>query len=122
MLRHSRCWIALHDTDGVVALGSAGPVSRQPGVFDLGLQVADAHQRRGIGLALAQHAAAHARSRGAHTLSVYAEASNLPMIGLLWRLGHPTEFREGAHLEARVPLPGAGVACPTTPAPTPSRR
>ncbi|MFI1060504.1 GNAT family N-acetyltransferase [Streptomyces spororaveus] len=122
LLRHSRCWIALHDTDGVVALGSAGPVSRQPGVFDLGLQVADAHQRRGIGLALAQHAAAHARSRGAHTLSVYAEASNLPVIGLLWRLGHPTEFREGAHLEARVPLPGASVACPTTPAPTPSRR
>ncbi|MFD6912363.1 GNAT family N-acetyltransferase [Streptomyces virginiae] len=116
LLRHSSCWIALHDTDGAVALGSAGPVSRQPGVLDLGLQVADADQRRGIGLALARHAAAHARSRGAHTLSVYAEASNLPMLGLLRQLGHPTEFRDGAHLDVRVPLSGAGAVCPTTPA------
>ncbi|WP_374777038.1 GNAT family N-acetyltransferase [Streptomyces sp. NBC_01310] len=122
LLHHSSCWIALHDADGVVALGSAGPVSRQPGVFDLGLQVADVHQRRGIGLALGRHAAAHARSRGAHTLSVYAEASNLPMLGLVRRLGHPTEIRQGAHLDVRVPLSGAGAACPTTPAPPPSRR
>lgn len=119
LLHHSSCWIALHGTDEVVALGSAGPVSRQPGVFDLGLQVADVHQRRGIGLALARHAAAHARSRGPHTLSVYAEASNLPMLGLVRRLGHPTEIREGAHLDVRVPLSGASADSPTTPAPGP---
>lgn len=106
LLDHSSCWIALHATDEVVALASAGPVSREPGVFDLGLQVTDVHQRRGIGLALARHAAVHARSQGAHTFSVCAEASNLPMLGLVRHLGHPTEIREGAYLEVRVPLSG----------------
>lgn len=104
LLHHSSCWIALHAADEIVALGSAGPLSRQPGVFDLGLQVADAHQRRGIGLAIARHAAAHARSQGAHALSVYTEASNLPMLGLVRHLGHPAESREGTHLDVRVPL------------------
>ncbi|MGW2585318.1 GNAT family N-acetyltransferase [Streptomyces virginiae] len=116
LLHHSHGWIALQGDDEVVALGSAGPLSRQPGVFDLGLQVADAHQRRGIGLAVARHAAAHARSQGAHALSVYAEASNLPMLGLVRRLGHPTASRqEGTHLNVRVPLHGTGAHYPTTP-------
>ncbi|MCY0933812.1 GNAT family N-acetyltransferase [Streptomyces sp. H34-S4] len=111
LLHYSACWIALHTTDEVVALASAGPVSREPGVFDLGLQVADVHQRRGIGLALARHAAAHGRSRGAHTFSVYTEASNLPMLGLVRRLGHPTESRQqGTHLDVRVPLPATPSA------------
>lgn len=104
LLHHSSCWIALNAGDEVVALGSAGPVSRHPGVFDLGLQVADAHQRRGIGLAVARRAAAHARSQGAHALSVYTEASNVAMLGLAGHLGHPTKIRDGAHLEVRVPL------------------
>ncbi|MFG2978832.1 GNAT family N-acetyltransferase [Streptomyces sp. NPDC048331] len=105
LLGLSSCWIALDATDEVVALASAGPVSREPGVFDLGLQVTDGHQRRGIGLALARHAAAHTRSRGAHTLAVYAEASNLPILGLVRRLGHPTKSRrEGTHLDVRIAL------------------
>ncbi|AWZ10667.1 GNAT family N-acetyltransferase [Streptomyces sp. ICC1] len=104
LLHHSSCWIALLAADKVVALGSAGPLSRQPGVFDLGLQVADAYQRRGIGLAVARHAVTHARSQGAHTLSVYTEASNLPMLGLVRHLGHSTEIREGTRLDVRVPL------------------
>ncbi|MCX5278404.1 GNAT family N-acetyltransferase [Streptomyces virginiae] len=116
LLDHSRCWIALHATDAVIALASTGPISREPGVFDLGLQVADAHQRRGIGLSLARYAAAHARSRGAHTLAVYAEASNLPILGLVRRLGHPTAFRhEGTHLDVRVPLHRTGAHYPPTP-------
>ncbi|MEV6730703.1 GNAT family N-acetyltransferase [Streptomyces sp. NPDC051364] len=118
LLDQCACWIALQTTDEVVALASAGPVRREPGVFDLGLQVADVHQRRGIGLALAQHAVAHARSRGAHTLSVYAEASNLPILGLVRRLGHPTaSHQEGTHLDVRVPLHGTGAQYPTTPLP-----
>ncbi|MER5567188.1 N-acetyltransferase family protein [Streptomyces goshikiensis] len=114
LLRHSRCWIAVHGADGVIALGSAGPVSRQPGVFDLGLQVADTHQRRGIGLALARRAAVHARSRGAHTLSVYTQASNLPMLGLVRRLGHVTASRDATHLDVRLSLSGAGTILPRT--------
>ncbi|GHD79389.1 GNAT family N-acetyltransferase [Streptomyces goshikiensis] len=113
LLRHSNCWIAVHGADGVIALGSAGSASRQPGVFDLGLQVADTHQRRGTGLALARHAAAHARSRGAHTLSAYT-ASNLPMLGLVRRLGHVTASRDATHLDVRLSLSGAGTILPRT--------
>lgn len=119
LLHHSTCWIAQIGTGEVVALASVGPLSREPGVFDLGLQVADDRQRRGIGLALAQHAAAHARDRGAHTLSAYVEASNWPIRSLVCRLGHPTEIRESTHLDIRVPLTGARADCPTAPAPPP---
>ncbi|MEU8678042.1 GNAT family N-acetyltransferase [Streptomyces sp. NPDC048560] len=114
LLDHSRCWIALHAPNEVVALASAGPVSREPGVFDLGLQVADAHQRRGIGLALARHAAAHAHSRGAHTLAVYTQASNQPILGLLRRLGHVTASRDAPHLDVRLSLSAAGAIPPRT--------
>ncbi|WP_405421477.1 GNAT family N-acetyltransferase [Streptomyces erythrochromogenes] len=118
LLDHSSCWIALQAADEVVALASAGPVSREPGVFDLGLQVADVHQRRGIGLALAWHAAARARSRGGHTFSVHAEVSNLPMLGLVRCLGHPTGVRhEGTHIGVRVPLTGEGAVQPHVPRP-----
>ncbi|MCY0942368.1 GNAT family N-acetyltransferase [Streptomyces antarcticus] len=119
LLHHSASWIALHATNEVVALASAGPLGREAGVFDLGLQVADDHQRRGVGLALAQHAAAHARSQGGHTLSAYTEASNWPLRTLVRRLGHPTEIREGAHLDIRIPLTSAGADGPIEPAPPP---
>ncbi|MFJ7589495.1 GNAT family N-acetyltransferase [Streptomyces sp. NPDC097617] len=119
LLHHSACWIALHGADEVVALASVGPVVREPGVFDLGLQVADDHQRRGIGLALALQAAAHARFRGGDTLAVYTEFSNWPLRALIRRLGHPTELREGTHLDIRIPLTSAGTDGPTAPAPPP---
>lgn len=117
LLHHSDSWIAVHATNEVVALASAGPLGREAGVFDLGLQVADDHQRRGIGLALAQHAAAHARSSGGHTLSAYTEASNWPLRALVRRLGHPTEIHQGTHLDIRIPLTRAGAYGPTTSAP-----
>lgn len=94
-----------HDAAGqVTALASAGPVTGEPGVMDLGLQVADAQQRCGIGTLMARHAAAHARSSGAHTLSVYTPASNTPMLRLLRRLGPTRQIPHGSHLDVRVQI------------------
>ncbi|MFK4222209.1 GNAT family N-acetyltransferase [Streptomyces sp. NPDC019890] len=104
LLAHGDCWIAPGVGDGPVALASAGPLSREAGVVDLGLQVADAHQRRGIGTALARHVAEHARARGAHTLSAYIQASNMPMLRLLRRLGPTRHTRDGTHLDVCVAL------------------
>ncbi|WP_234332297.1 GNAT family N-acetyltransferase [Streptomyces sp. NRRL F-5650] len=110
LLAHADCWLGLGAGDEPLALVSVGPVSREAGVFDLGLQVADAHQRRGIGTALARHAAQYAHDRGAHTLSTYTEASNQPMLRLLRRLGPVREMRHGAHLDVRLPLGMSGLA------------
>ncbi|WP_405734920.1 GNAT family N-acetyltransferase [Streptomyces sp. NBC_01537] len=113
LLAQGDCWITL-DADGIpVALASIGPVSREPGVVDLGLQVADAHQRRGIGTALARHAADHARARGAHTLTAYTEASNEPMLRLLHRLGPSRHTRDGAQVDVRIPLDSPDPRCRT---------
>jgi len=85
-------------------MASAGFVSREEGVVDLGLQVADAHQRRGIGTRLARHAAAHARRRGAHTLTAFTDASNTAMLRLLAHLGPAEHTRDGTYLDVRIPL------------------
>ncbi|MEV5979626.1 GNAT family N-acetyltransferase [Streptomyces sp. NPDC052114] len=110
MLAHTECWMGFGTDDKPLALVCTGPVSREAGVFDLGLQVADAHQRRGIGSALARHAAQYAQARGAHTLSTYTEASNQPMLRLLRRLGPVRETRHGAYLDVRLPLGASGPA------------
>ncbi len=87
-----------------MALACAGPVSREPGVFDLGLQVVDHRQRQGIGTALARQAARLARARGAHTLSAFTQASNAPMLRLLDRLGPTSHTRDGPYVEVRLAL------------------
>ncbi|WP_229351468.1 GNAT family N-acetyltransferase [Streptomyces sp. UNOB3_S3] len=67
-------------------------------------QIADAHQNHGIGTALAQHVADHARSRGAHTLTMHTDAANTPMLHLLRRLGLSQHVRDGTRIDVRVPL------------------
>ncbi|MEU6355027.1 GNAT family N-acetyltransferase [Streptomyces sp. NPDC047072] len=104
LLAQARCWIGLDANERPLALVCVGPVSRQPGVFDLGLQVADDHQRRGIGTAMARHAARMARIRGAHTLTAFTHASNTPMLRLLERLGPTRHTHDGPHVEVRVAL------------------
>ncbi|MGP9017619.1 GNAT family N-acetyltransferase [Streptomyces sp. BR1] len=117
LLAQADCWLGLGAGDEPLALVCTGPVSRETGVFDLGLQVADAHQRRGIGTALARHAAQHAHARGAHTLSTYTQASNRPMLRLLRRLGTVRETRHGAHLDVRLHLGVSGLARRSSPHP-----
>ncbi|WP_435217667.1 GNAT family N-acetyltransferase [Streptomyces sp. bgisy034] len=109
-MSHTECWLGLGTDNEPVALVCTGPVSREPGVFDLALQVADDHQLRGIGTALARHAAEHAHIRGAHTLSAYTEASNQPMLRLLHRLGPVRQTRHGSHLDVRLHLAASGLA------------
>jgi GNAT superfamily N-acetyltransferase len=103
LLEHNTVWLTL-DHGAVIAMASAGPVSGQTGVVDLGLQVADDHQRQGIGTALAHHVAAHARAAGAHTLSLYTEASNTLILHLARRLGTVHINRTGTCMELRLPL------------------
>ncbi|MBC2878079.1 GNAT family N-acetyltransferase [Streptomyces sp. TYQ1024] len=104
LLEHSTCWISLDAAGRPLALASAGWISQEAGVVDLALQVADAHQRRGIGTALARHVAAHARARGAHTLAVHTDAANTPMLRLLQRLGPAQHARDGTRIDVRIPL------------------
>ncbi|MFF6783821.1 GNAT family N-acetyltransferase [Streptomyces sp. NPDC012510] len=119
LLAHAECWIGL-DTDGEpVGLVCVGPVSRQEGVVDLGLQVADARQRQGIGTALARYAADAARSRGAHTLTAYTQASHTAVIRIFDRLGPARYTRDGSYVEVHVALdpvspdrPGSHQAAP----------
>lgn len=85
-------------------MATAGGISGEPGVMDLGLQVADAAQQRGIGKLMARHTVAHARSSGAHTLSVYTAASNTPMLRILRRLGPAEQTPHGSHVDVRVRL------------------
>ncbi|WP_244290648.1 GNAT family N-acetyltransferase [Streptomyces virginiae] len=104
LLAAGTTWLGLDAAGQVAALATAGRVSGEPGVMDLGLQVADAQQQGGIGTLMARHAAAHARSSGAHTLSVYTAASNTPMLRILDRLGPSAQTPHGSHVDVRVQL------------------
>lgn len=104
LLAHAECWIGLDADEEPVGLVCVGPVSRQAGVVDLGLQVADARQRQGIGTILARHAADAARSRGAHTLTAYTQASHTAVIRILDRLGPARHVRDGPYIEVHVAL------------------
>ncbi|WP_217550065.1 GNAT family N-acetyltransferase [Streptomyces sp. GbtcB6] len=115
LLAQARCWIGLDADERPLALVCVGPVSRQPGVFDIGLQVADDHQRCGIGTAMARRAARMARTRGAHTLTAFTHASNTPMLRLLERLGPTRHTHDGLCIEVRVAL---DIYAPDTRAPT----
>ncbi|MEV7731648.1 GNAT family N-acetyltransferase [Streptomyces sp. NPDC088921] len=104
LLALAQCWIGLDAHERPLALVCVGPVSREPGVVDLGLQVADDHHRRGIGTALARQAARMARTRGAHTLTAFTQASNAPMLRLLERLGPTRRTRDGPYVEVHIAL------------------
>ncbi|KPC84315.1 GNAT family N-acetyltransferase [Streptomyces sp. NRRL S-4] len=104
LLDQARCWIGLGADGRPLALVCVGPVSREPGVADLGLQVADDRHRQGIGTALAWQASAVARARGAHTLAAFTQASNTAMLRLMDRLGPTRHTRDGAYVEVRVAL------------------
>ena len=116
LLGHTQCWVGLGADERPLALVCVGPVSREPGVFDLGLQVVDHRHRQGIGTAVARQAALLARMRGGHTLAAFVHASNAPMLRLLDRLGPTRHSRDGLYVEVRVDLdalaPGPEMAPP----------
>ncbi|MFF0201903.1 GNAT family N-acetyltransferase [Streptomyces sp. NPDC005017] len=104
LLAHAECWIGLDADDAPVGLVCVGPVSRQEGVVDLGLQVADARQRQGIGTTLAWHAADAARARGGHTLTAYTRASHTAVLRIAEHLGPTRHTRDGPYVEVHVAL------------------
>lgn len=104
LLAAGTTWLGLDAAGQVTAVATAGRVNGETGVMDLGLQVADAQQYCGIGTLMAHHAAEHARSSGAHTLSAYTAASNTPMLRLLRRLGPSEQTPHGSHVDVRVQL------------------
>jgi GNAT superfamily N-acetyltransferase len=120
LLAQAQCWIGLDADERPLALVCVGPVSREPGVVDLGLQVADDHHRQGIGTAMARQAARIARTRGAHTLTAFTQASNAPMLQLLERLGPTRRIRDGPYVEVRIALDAyaSDILPPTRTAPT----
>nr|WP_281393770.1 GNAT family N-acetyltransferase [Streptomyces bathyalis] len=109
------CWISLDAATGeVTGLASLGAVFGEPGVVDLGLQVADDFHRRGVGTALTRHAARHGLDRGAHTLTAYTDLANTPGPRSAARPGpHPGDAQAG-QVEVRLPL--RHITTPSTPA------
>ncbi|MCX5238905.1 GNAT family N-acetyltransferase [Streptomyces prunicolor] len=120
LLAQAQCWIGLDANERPLALVCVGSVSGQPGVVDLGLQVADDHHRRGVGTALARQAARIAGARGAHTLTAFTHASNTAMLRLLEHLGPTRRTRDGPYVEVRVALDAYAPATlpPTRSVPT----
>ena len=104
LLRSSRCWTVTAPGHGLIALVTVGRLHDEPGVVDLALQVTDSHQRRGIGTLLARHATENARQAGAHTLSVYTQADNMPMLRLVSHLGPAQHLRDGPYVDIRLDL------------------
>ncbi|MEV3857599.1 GNAT family N-acetyltransferase [Streptomyces sp. NPDC050095] len=73
--------------DAAIAVMTLGVPCAEPDVVDVGLHVADAWQRRGVGTALARRAIELAREAGAVRLSAHIAADNTGSLALLRRLG-----------------------------------
>jgi RimJ/RimL family protein N-acetyltransferase len=79
------------------------PASRH--VADLGLMVAAAHRRRGVGRALLEQAVTWADSVGVRKLELHVFPWNAPAIGLYESFGFEREgLRKGHYLREDVPV------------------
>ncbi|MFF8423676.1 MULTISPECIES: GNAT family N-acetyltransferase [unclassified Streptomyces] len=76
----------------------------QRGVGELAILVEDAWQARGLGTALAEHAATVARREGHHSLAATVAASNEPMLHVLEKLDARPVGATGSVLDLRIPL------------------
>ena len=102
-----------HDArDAVVAVvgGEVVGVARydrsptDPSVAEFAILVEDAWQARGLGTALAEHAATVARREGHHTLAAAVAASNKPMLHVLEKLDATPVDATGPVLDLRILL------------------
>jgi len=75
------------------------------GVGELGIVVADEHQRRGVGAALLECLAHLAAANGATHIKAEMLDHNEPMLRLMQRLGRTVETVEGGHRIAYTRLP-----------------
>jgi RimJ/RimL family protein N-acetyltransferase len=95
---HAAVFVA-EGPDGIVGRLSVGrdPHPASAHVADLGLMVAAAHRRRGIGLALLEEAVAWARSVGVHKLELHVFPHNDAAIALYERFGFEREGYRKRH-------------------------
>lgn len=90
-------------TDHIIAMTNVMRTDQQ-GVGELAILVEDAWQARGLGTALAEHAAAVARREGHHMLAATVAVTNKPMLHVLQKLDATAVDTTGPVLDLRIPL------------------
>ncbi|WP_251091447.1 GNAT family N-acetyltransferase [Streptomyces sp. Caat 7-52] len=90
-------------TDHIIAMTNVMRTDQQ-GLGELGILVEDAWQARGLGTALAEHAATVARREGHHALAAVVAASNKPMLHVLEKLDARPVGATGSVLDLRIVL------------------
>lgn len=89
--------------DHIIAMTNVMRTDQQ-GVGELAILVEDAWQARGLGTALAEHAANVARQEGHHALAAAVAASNMPMLHVLEKLDATPIDAAGSVLALRILL------------------
>ncbi|TQK50144.1 acetyltransferase (GNAT) family protein [Streptomyces sp. SLBN-118] len=89
--------------DHIIAMTNVMRTDR-PGVGELAVLVEDEWQSKGLGTALAAHAADVARRAGHHTLTAAVAAVNTPMLHVLKRLVMRPIRTPGPVLDVDIPL------------------
>ncbi|NUL33766.1 GNAT family N-acetyltransferase [Streptomyces lunaelactis] len=89
--------------DRIIAMTNVMRTDR-PGVGEFAVLVEDEWQSKGLGTALAAHAADVARRDGHHTLTAAVAAVNIPMLHVLERLDGPPIRTPGPVLDVHIPL------------------
>jgi RimJ/RimL family protein N-acetyltransferase len=90
-------------TDHIIAMTNVMRTDQQ-GVGELAILIEDAWQYKGLGTALAVHAAAVARQAGHHTLTAVVAAGNAPMLHVLESLDAEPARAMGPVLDIHIPL------------------
>ncbi|MEU2110488.1 GNAT family N-acetyltransferase [Streptomyces sp. NPDC019507] len=90
-------------TDRIIAMTNVMRTGRQ-GVGEFAVLIEDAWQSKGLGTALAAHAAEVARRDGHHTLTAAVAAANVPMLHVLENLDAPPALATGPVLDIEIPL------------------
>lgn len=90
-------------TEYIIAMTNVMRTDQQ-GVGELAILVEDAWQARGLGTALAEHAATVARREGHYALAAAVAMSNKPMLHVLEKLDARPVDAEGPVLDLRILL------------------
>jgi GNAT superfamily N-acetyltransferase len=90
-------------TDRIIAMTNVMRTGQQ-GVGELAVLIEDEWQSKGLGTALAAHAADVARRTGHHTLTAAVAACNEPMLHVLESLDAPHTRAPGPVLDIHIPL------------------
>ncbi|MFF3327392.1 GNAT family N-acetyltransferase [Streptomyces sp. NPDC002889] len=90
-------------TDRIIAMTNVMRTDQQ-GVGELAVLIEDEWQSKGLGTALAAHAAHVARRAGHHTLTAAVATVNAPMLHVLEALDAPPVLATGPVVDIHIPL------------------